>query len=222
MYVQLSFTSCMRPSSMELCVCVWVCTHVYVCVCVCVHVLDAWFWLITFPASLGSVRQQWTTHPHWQEAAAVCFNQGALLTCICFLFLRLTIFTNSIYCSLSFRRPYHTWCWDSCGRSEQWGSGWALSQEESLSAHTWTGPKTALGVMWGKSCLHWTLNSWLECVCVWCLQVVSDVVVRDTHQLSPTVRGFTLCVQNNSLSFKSGQWWVGLDQICLAKFEQNG
>ena len=43
-------------------------------------------------------------------------------------------------------------------------------------------------------------------VCVWCLQVVCDVVVRDTHQLSPTERGFTLCVQNSSLSFKSGQW----------------
>lgn len=36
--------------------------------------------------------------------------------------------------------------------------------------------------------------------------VESEVVVTETHKLSPTVKAFTLRVENNSVSFKCGQW----------------
>ncbi|XP_064394503.1 oxidoreductase NAD-binding domain-containing protein 1-like isoform X2 [Halichondria panicea] len=36
--------------------------------------------------------------------------------------------------------------------------------------------------------------------------VVSGVIVLDMRKLSPTVKGFTLQVEDNSLSFKCGQW----------------
>lgn len=38
------------------------------------------------------------------------------------------------------------------------------------------------------------------------IQETSEVKVVDVKQLSPTVKGFTLQVDNQRLSFKPGQW----------------
>ena len=40
--------------------------------------------------------------------------------------------------------------------------------------------------------------------------MTSDVEVTEVHQLSPTVKGYTLSVMNTNLTFYPGQWWVNL------------
>ena len=40
------------------------------------------------------------------------------------------------------------------------------------------------------------------------VQEVSAVTVVEMHELSPTVKGFTMHAESSSLSFKPGQWYV--------------
>lgn len=69
-------------------------------------------------------------------------------------------------------------------------------------APTWKKPVTVAEKMWVKIIHGGPAVSIL-------LQLLTEAVVSDIHQLSPTVKGFTLQVASPKFKFLAGQWWVG-------------